>query len=211
VAQTAVTFVNPMLTLPMTIGSITLGGANTADFTLGGTCAVGGAVAGGTTCTITVAFTPGATGSRSATLTVNALATTLIGTGTIATEDIVIDAGMPSTLYAAMDGAGIYKSIDSGGTWTGAATQPANTRVKAVVIVPGNTAKLYVATYGGGVYSSADSGVNWSACANTGLSNMNLVSLAVDATGKIYAGSEAGVFVSTNNCATWTAINTGLP
>lgn len=211
VAQTAVTFANPLQTYGMTIGLITLSGANTADFALGGTCAVGGVVAAGTTCTVTVSFTPGATGSRGATLTVNELTTTLTGTGTIATTDIVVDPGMPSTLYAAMDGAGVYKSIDRGGTWTGAATQPTNTRVKALVILPGNSAKLYAATYGGGVYSSADSGANWSACANTGLSNMNLVSLAVDAAGKLYAGSEAGVFISTDNCATWTAINTGLP
>ncbi len=43
------------------------------------------------------------------------------------------------------------------------------------------------------------------------LTNPNLLSLAIDASGRLYAGSEAGVFVSSNDGAAWTAINTGLP
>ena len=144
-------------------------------------------------------------------------AITLTGTGTIATSSIVIDPTTPATLYAGLDGAGIYKSLNSGDTWTGATTQPTNSRVKAVVIKPGDSTTLYAATYGGGVYSSINSGVDWSVCkdgsdvANSGLINLNVVSLTIASTGKLYAGTEAGVFVSDNDCATWTAMSTGLP
>ena len=128
----------------------------------------------------------------------------------IGTSSIVIDPATPATLYSGLDGAGVYKSTDSGANWTAATTQPANTRIKALVIQPGDSAALFAATYGGGAFKSADSGVNWSACAAQP-ANLNLLSLTMDAAGKLYAGSEAGVFVSSDGCASWTEINTGLP
>jgi hypothetical protein len=135
---------------------------------------------------------------------------TLSGIGTIAVGSIAIDPAAPATLYTAMDGAGIHKSTDSGVTWNPGAMQPANTRVKAVVIKPGDGTILYAATYGGGVYRSTNSGLNWSACASQP-ANQNIVSLTIDAAGKLYAGTEAGVFVSSDSCATWAERNTGLP
>jgi hypothetical protein len=128
----------------------------------------------------------------------------------LAVSSIVVDPAAPTILYTGLDDAGVYKSTDGGASWIAASTQPANTRVKALVIQPGDGAKLYAATYGGGVYKSTDSGVNWSACA-TQPANLNLLSLTMDAAGKLYAGSEAGVFVSNDGCASWAAMNSGLP
>ena len=79
------------------------------------------------------------------------------------------------------------------------------------MISPGDSTKLYAATYGGGVFKTADGGGNWSACDTATMTNLNVISLTIDATGKLYAGTEAGVFLSTNDCANWTAINNGLP
>jgi hypothetical protein len=124
---------------------------------------------------------------------------------------VVIDPNDAAIIYAGLDGAGIFRSSDSGGNWTAATGQPTNLRVKALVIKPGDSTKLFAATYGGGVYQSANSGVGWDACDNTNLTNLNLVSLTIDATGRLYAGTEAGVFVSSDNCASWNALNTGLP
>jgi hypothetical protein len=53
----------------LTIKSITPGGSNPGDFTVGGSCAVG-MVAAGANCTISAAFKPSSTGARSATVTV---------------------------------------------------------------------------------------------------------------------------------------------
>jgi hypothetical protein len=124
---------------------------------------------------------------------------------------VVIDPAAPATLYAGLDGAGVFKSSDSGANWTPAITQTGNLRVKALAIKPGDLTKLFAATYGGGVFASTDSGDHWTVCANTNLTNLNLVSLTIDATGKLYAGSEAGVFVSGDACGTWTTMNSGLP
>jgi photosystem II stability/assembly factor-like uncharacterized protein len=124
---------------------------------------------------------------------------------------IAVDPANVANLYAGLDGAGVFRSVDSGANWTAATTQPANLRIKALAFKPGDSTNLYAATYGGGVYQSADSGDIWSACAVTGLTDQKLVSLTTDITGKLYAGSEAGVFVSTDGCGTWTAMNSGLP
>ncbi len=143
--------------------------------------------------------------------------TLTINPAPIAVSQIIIDPATPTTLYAGLDGAGVYKKTATT-DWTAATTQPTNNRVKALVIKPGDSTKLYAATYGGGVFkstnNSGDSGNNgleWTVCANTGLTNLNVVSLTIDANGKLYAGTEAGVFMSTNDCATWTAMNNGLP
>ena len=62
-------------TAALILSSLTVGGTNPADYTLGGTCANVSSLAGTlaaprTTCTISVTFTPGAVGTRNATLTI---------------------------------------------------------------------------------------------------------------------------------------------
>lgn len=123
---------------------------------------------------------------------------------------LAIDPAAPAILYAGIDGNGVYRSANSGNTWTAATIQPATTAVRALQIKPGNSATLFAATYGGGAFKSSDSGATWSACP-TQPANLNLLSLAMDGGGKLYAGTEGGVFVSANDCGGWTAMNTGLP
>ena len=85
----------------LVLSSLTFGGTNASDFGLAGssTCAANSSIAGGSSCVIDIVFTPGATGSRSATLTVAHNATgspstiTLMGTGTsVAQPGIALDA-----------------------------------------------------------------------------------------------------------------------
>lgn len=131
-------------------------------------------------------------------------------------SSVVIDPATPTTIYAGLDGGGVYKKTATT-DWAAVTTQPANLRVKALVFKPGDSSTLYAASYGSGLYkstnstgNSANNGMSWAACAGQP-TNLNLVSLTIDAAGKLYAGSEAGVFVSTDGCGTWTALNNGLP
>ncbi|WP_157360076.1 choice-of-anchor D domain-containing protein [Caldimonas brevitalea] len=55
---------------PLGFTSFTLGGAAAGDYTRGGTCTTGTPLAVGATCSVTLSFTPGALGSRSATLSI---------------------------------------------------------------------------------------------------------------------------------------------
>jgi hypothetical protein len=189
--------------------------AKAGDFAVSHNCPA--SLAAGASCTITVTFTPSATGSRNTPLNITSSAAgsphsvSLTGTGVIVASSVVVDPSAPATLYAGLNGGGVYRSADGGASWSPAATQPVNLRVRALILKPGDGAKQYAATYGGGIFASTDSGDHWSACANTGLANLNVVSLVIDAAGKLYAGTEAGVFSSSDNCATWTALNSGLP
>jgi hypothetical protein len=55
---------------PLTITTLTLGGADPADFTIGADTCTGASVASGATCTVAITFTPAAASPRSATLAV---------------------------------------------------------------------------------------------------------------------------------------------
>jgi hypothetical protein len=222
VAQANITYFTPLTRSNMTVETIALGGTNAGDFALGsGTCAANTNVTASGNCTIPVSFTPTATGIRSATLTVTTqepdgtnpqtLTTTLTGTGITTVSSILVDPLTPTTIFAGLDGAGIYRSTNSGGVWSVTTLLSGNTRIKALAITPGDSTKLFAATYGGGVYKSTDSGMSWSACTNTGLTNTNVLSLVINSAGRLYAGTEAGVFSSTDSCTSWTALNSGLP
>jgi len=128
------------------------------------------------------------------------------------TTSILIDPNSPITLYAGLDGAGVYKSTDNTNWNQANGASPnnlKNLRVKALARAMAGS--IYAATYGGGVFKTADGGGNWKACDTTNMTNLNVISLALDAGGKLYAGTEAGVFVSNDSCANWTAMNNGLP
>jgi hypothetical protein len=129
---------------------------------------------------------------------------------TIAATSIVIDPATPSNIYVGVDGQGVYRTTTSGSAWTAATTQPANKNIRALVINPVTHSMLFAGTYGGGVNRSTNSGVDWGPCGNTGLANLNVLSLVSDSSGKLYAGTEAGVYTSPD-CDSWTALNSGLP
>jgi hypothetical protein len=157
-------------------------------------------------------FTPTSTGTAHITATIDGQSVTVpvtVTSGSSSATAIVIDpATTPATVYAGVDTHGIYWS--NSGSWTPATTQPSNKHIRALVINPLDHTHLFAGTYGGGVNRSVNSGVDWGPCGNTGLANLNVLSLVSDSTGTLYAGTEAGVFTSTD-CNTWTAQNSGLP
>jgi hypothetical protein len=222
-SQPDVVLANTMANTNLTVQSISLTGTDSSDFAYTTTCAANTNVASVPgNCTFAITFTPSATGTRTAILSVHVtgdggdntqtLATTLTGRGITRVSSILIDPLSISTLFAGLEGAGIFKSTDSGGSWN-TATLPAspNTRIKALVIAPADSSKLFAATYGSGIYRSTTSGDSWETCTDAGLTNANVLSLVTDSTGKLYAGTEDGVFASTDDCVSWTAMSTGLP
>jgi hypothetical protein len=133
---------------------------------------------------------------------------------------LAIDPTTPTTLYAGTISGGVFKSTNGGGNWSAANTGlPAKTYVSAVAIDPTTPTTLYAGT-AGGVFKSTDGGGNWSA-ANTGLVRNipglpptipGLLALAIDPTTPttLYAGTEFGVFKSTDGGDNWSAASTGL-
>lgn len=290
------------------IGAIALRGANPADFTLGGTCAAGQSLQIGSSCTVTVRFTPAAPGSRSAELYITetpfwvegdflpdnpaapprlytlpetevfifhtpqgglqgaflpenfevvessgnpywwvklrflspaAGASKMLlsrdsrsriyrileamtpqpvmlgGSGVAAApsgSSIAIDPADPARLYTAIDGAGVFFSTNKGGSWTAVnGTAPdnlPNLRVKGVTL--SSAGLLYAGSYGSGVFTSANGGAAWAACGSTGLGSLKILSLKIDQSGNLFAVTEAGIFMSSDSCATWQDRNSGL-
>ena len=132
-------------------------------------------------------------------------------TDTTPATAIAVDPSSASTVYAGIDTRGIYRTTDGGSSWSPATTQPGNLHIRALVISPPDRTHLFTGTYGGGVNRSVNSGVDWLPCTNNGLANLNTLSLVSDSAGRLYAGTEGGVFTSTDGCTNWVAVNNGLP
>jgi predicted outer membrane repeat protein len=136
-----------------------------------------------------------------------ALTTSITPVASMSTKSIVIDPVNANKMYAGVDGEGVFRSIDAGVTWLVPTTQ-ANKRVQALVISPLSATTLYAATYGGGLFASSDSGDHWSVCTGQP-TNQNSTALVIDPSGNLYAGTEGGIFTS-SNCSLWSDVSDGL-
>ncbi|MBI3043896.1 MAG: hypothetical protein HYY78_13845 [Betaproteobacteria bacterium] len=125
----------------------------------------------------------------------------------------------PTTLLAAVYGAGIFKSTDGGNNWAPSNTGLVNKRVRQVkgqpVAVPGGSPAWILAATEGGMYRSTDGGTTWSA-SNTGLqclvvSNLDVFNSATSSAygdqNTVYAGTacatNSGVYRSTDGGVSW--------
>ena len=112
---------------------------------------------------------------------------------------LAIDPVTPTTLYAAMDSGGLFKTTDGGANWS--ATGLTNISVLALAIDPLTPTTLYAGVYGG-LFKSTDGGASWSA---TGLTGIDVYSLAIDplTPTTLYAGTQGAVRKSTDGGASW--------
>jgi photosystem II stability/assembly factor-like uncharacterized protein len=95
----------------------------------------------------------------------------------------------------------LLMSQQNSGAWSNIGPSPA--AVQAIAIDPRGTGTILMGTIGGGVRKSVDGGITWSA-ANTGLTNLEITALAMDASGPqtAYAGG-SGLSRTTDGGATW--------
>jgi photosystem II stability/assembly factor-like uncharacterized protein len=128
---------------------------------------------------------------------------------------LTADPARSGTIYAATS-AGLYKTIDGGGSW--AAIQVQNP-IGSVAIDPFHPATLYVGVYdtaqGVGLIKSTDGGAHWRP-ADTGLPHKPLLPAAIVATdpgrqGHLYAVRSDGLWRSADGGASWQPANGGLP
>ena len=134
-------------------------------------------------------------------------------------------AGEPNTFYFGSVGGGVWKSTNSGRTWTPVFDDQPIASIGAIGVAPSNPNVVYVGTgeadmrsqisYGNGMYKSTDAGKTWK---HIGLDdtrqigrvivdpkNPNIVFVA--ALGHVYgANPDRGVFRSTDGGATWTKV-----
>ena len=131
---------------------------------------------------------------------------------------LAVSASDPGTLYAATGedtpsygpswpGAGVFKSTDSGGSWTQLAAI-GSTRCTRVLIHPSNPNIVYVAGTNG-LHKSTNGGASWSDVRTDHVSDALMDPTNPD---EIYAGVwNSGVYRSTNGGASWTQLTSGMP
>jgi hypothetical protein len=118
------------------------------------------------------------------------------------------------------NGGGVFRSIDSGMSWTSVNTglPVINGELIASLAVSGAT--IFAGTYARGVFLSTDNGANWNSV-SSGLPIDAIIKCLAIKGSNIFAGTGGinlnqslyfyGVFLSTDNGASWTPFNTGLP
>ena len=124
-------------------------------------------------------------------------------------QALAIDPRNPAILYAATYADGVFKTTNSGASWSAVNTELRY--ITKLAINPGNTQTLY-AIVSGGVFKSTDGGVSWSP-ANSGLpSGYGMIALVVDPSqaDTLYAGSYPGAFKSIDGGASWHPSSGGL-
>ena len=153
------------------------------------------------------------------------VAATAAGTAAVATggppisdvQAIALDPIHHGTIYAGVYSGsttgGVYKSTDSGTSWTLLnADTNVITDVRAVVVDPVTPATVYAGTTYAGVLKSTDGGATWNPM-NTGLGSLPSVeSMAIDPVTPmtLYISVIVGIFKSTDGGASWSAANNGL-
>ena len=110
--------------------------------------------------------------------------------------------GRSGRLFAALDGGGLDRSDDGGGTWVAASGGLPQAQVTALAIAAGAPDTVYAAVAGDGLWRSGDAGVSWSLVmdrpwiADAEREVLSLASVDLD-TGMggiwIYAGTERGL------------------
>jgi hypothetical protein len=114
----------------------------------------------------------------------------------------------------------VMVSTDGGANWTDRTAGLPNRFVESLTVNPSNAAEAYI-TYGGygtpHVYRTTDFGASWTNIGGTpgqpnAIPNVPVSAFLIDPTTPttLYAGSDIGVFRSTDNGATWATFNDGL-
>ncbi|WP_243313712.1 WD40/YVTN/BNR-like repeat-containing protein [Fundidesulfovibrio agrisoli] len=146
---------------------------------------------------------------------------TSIGPGNVGgrTRALVIQRTSPNIMYAGGVAGGVWKSVDSGATWTPQGDLFANLAVCSLVMDPTNPQVLYAGTgegyfnadavRGAGIFKTADGGATWTQLASTATSDfyyINKLAVSPNNHNRIYAATRTGLWVSPDAGASWSRL-----
>ncbi len=110
-----------------------------------------------------------------------------------------------NTLFAGLESGAVYRSLDTGATWT----IDSSGHINSVQCFATNGSVLFAGTANGGVFISKDTGNTWTAF-NLGLTNTNIQALFSTGTDLFAGTGGGGIFHSSDSGKTWTPFNNGL-
>jgi photosystem II stability/assembly factor-like uncharacterized protein len=122
--------------------------------------------------------------------------------------EIAADPRAADTVYAVAQGVpGLFKSTDGGATWTPSLDGLESSQVRKVAVDPESSSTVYALTEEQ-IFRSLNGGASWTLLAGTGLQGRPQTVAPLGS--GVLAGTEAGLFLSTDQGATWRASQTGL-
>ena len=105
--------------------------------------------------------------------------------------------------------AGLFRSLDKGGTWTDQSAGLDNAHTLALAsVAPANTPIVFAGT-GSGVYISTNGGDSWSQT-NSGMAATDIASVALSPTYYLAGSAGGGVYRSPDSGGSWAPTNSGL-
>jgi hypothetical protein len=120
---------------------------------------------------------------------------TAINTG-LSNDTITAFAISGTNTFAGTYGNGVFLSTNNGESWSAKSTGLTNPFIRSLAIIGTN---IFAGTLGAGVFLSSNNGESWT---EAGLANRVVYSFTVSDT-NLFAGTDVGVFRSTDNGATW--------
>jgi len=149
---------------------------------------------------------------------------TPLGPGNIGgrTRTLAIHPEHPEIMYCGGVSGGVWKTTDSGQSWTPITDRLANIAINSMAMDPGDPEVIYVGTgegyfreivrgtwlplRGAGIYKTTDGGANWQLLDATDVPDFHWVNDLVVSThdsDRVYAATRAGVLLSDDGGATW--------
>ena len=127
-------------------------------------------------------------------------------------QAVAVDPTNAQIIYAAVQGEGVYKSVNGGFDWVQVINGLTNSFVTAIAINPLSPTTIYVGTAGGGIFKSNNGGGIWFTV-NTGITDLFIFSLALDpsAPATLYVGTTFAIYKTTSAGGSWSPRVTGLP
>ena len=125
----------------------------------------------------------------------------------LANTNVSVLAVSGSRLFAGTQGGGVYLSTNAGTSWNSGNNGLAGG--VNVLAFAASGLNLFAGTNGDGVFVSTNHGTSWSVTTNPGFTNNVVNALAVSGA-NLFAGGPGGVSLSTNNGASWNAVDSGL-
>jgi len=104
------------------------------------------------------------------------------------------------SLIAGTEEGGLFRSTDTGETWSNATSGLPNTGILSLVV---HNDTLFAGTLGDGIFRSTDNGVGWIST-STGLTHTIINALASSGNDLIAGSIDNSIFLSANNGGTWT-------